>query len=85
MAKGQIVDMFGDVTKMTPADMVRLAAKIASLTDPTGASDVVASYSYPKCSDMIDNAKSLCRDQCVKNCKLRCEGMQCDCTRCNSC
>jgi hypothetical protein len=35
---------------ITPEDMVRVAAQIAALIDPTGVSDVVAGYTYPKCS-----------------------------------
>jgi len=35
---------------ITPEDMVRVAAQIAALIDPTGVSDVVAAYTYPKCS-----------------------------------
>ena len=35
---------------LTPEDMVRVSAQIAALADPTGASDVVAAYTYPKCS-----------------------------------
>ena len=35
---------------ITPEDMVRVAAQIAALIDPTGVADVVAAYTYPKCS-----------------------------------
>lgn len=35
---------------VTEEDMVRLAAQIASILDPTGVSDTVASFSYAKCS-----------------------------------
>ena len=35
---------------ITPEDMVRVAAQIAALLDPTGVADVVGSYTYPKCS-----------------------------------
>ena len=38
-----------DVEKLTPLDMVRMAAELASLLDPTGIADVVKSYSYPTC------------------------------------
>ena len=33
-----------------PEDMIREAADMASLIDPTGVSGVVAAYTYPKCS-----------------------------------
>lgn len=35
---------------VTEEDMVRLAAQIASIVDPTGISDTVAAYTYAKCS-----------------------------------
>ena len=35
---------------ITPEDMVRVAAQIAALIDPTGVAGVVAAYTYPKCS-----------------------------------
>jgi hypothetical protein len=35
---------------VTEEDMIRLAAQIAAIVDPTGISDTVASYTYPKCS-----------------------------------
>jgi hypothetical protein len=38
---------------VTEEDMVRLAAQITSILDPTGVSDTVAAYTYPKCSKMF--------------------------------
>lgn len=35
---------------VTPEDMTRVAAAIASIVDPTGVSGIAASYDYPKCS-----------------------------------
>jgi hypothetical protein len=35
---------------VTEEDMIRAAAQIAAILDPTGISDTVASYTYPKCS-----------------------------------
>lgn len=60
-AIGQAINMYKNVEQLTPADMVRFAAKISAMADKTGASDVVASYSYPKCSDMINEAISKCK------------------------
>ena len=37
---------------VTDEDMVRMAAQIASIMDPTGVSDTVAAYTYPKCSKL---------------------------------
>ena len=37
----------------TEEDIARLAAMIASLADPTGATGVVAAYTYPKCSKLF--------------------------------
>jgi hypothetical protein len=34
----------------TEEDMIRFAAQIAAILDPSGASSVVAAYTYPKCS-----------------------------------
>lgn len=39
-----------DSNNITPEDMVRVAAQIAALVDPTGVADVVGAYTYPKCS-----------------------------------
>lgn len=39
-----------DPSTVTTEDIVRVSAQIAALVDPTGALDVVASYTYPKCS-----------------------------------
>jgi hypothetical protein len=33
-------------------DIVRISAQIASLIDPTGVSDVIAAYTYPKCKSL---------------------------------
>ena len=35
---------------ITLEDFVRIGAQVASLVDPTGISDVVAAYTYPKCT-----------------------------------
>lgn len=35
---------------VTEEDMIRLAAQIAAIMDPTGISDTVAAFTYPKCS-----------------------------------
>jgi len=35
---------------ITPEDIMRAAAQITALIDPTGVSDVVAAYTYPKFS-----------------------------------
>ena len=37
----------------TEEDMLRLAAMVASLLDPTGVASVVSSYSYAKCNKLI--------------------------------
>jgi hypothetical protein len=37
----------------TDEDMVRVAAQIAAIMDPTGVSDTVAAYTYPKCSALF--------------------------------
>lgn len=38
---------------VTPEDMARVAAAIASIVDPTGVSGIAASYTYPKCSKVF--------------------------------
>ena len=38
---------------VTPEDMARVAAAIASIVDPTGVSGIAASYTYPKCSKLF--------------------------------
>lgn len=44
-----------ELMKVTePEDMVRLAALVASLMDPTGVSSVIASFTYPVCSRYAD-------------------------------
>jgi hypothetical protein len=35
---------------VTEEDMIRMAAQISAIVDPTGLSDTVAAYTYPKCS-----------------------------------
>src|SRR5262249_5200023 len=40
-------------TVPTDEDIARLAATIASLADPSGATGVVAAYTYPKCSKLF--------------------------------
>lgn len=43
--------IFEDITGISePADIIRIAAEVAAIFDPTGISGVVAAYSYPKCS-----------------------------------
>jgi hypothetical protein len=37
---------------VTPEDIVRVSAQIASLVDPSGVSDVVGAYTYPKCLNL---------------------------------
>ena len=39
----------------TEEDMVRMAAQIAAILDPSGAAGVVAAYTYPKCSKYFPN------------------------------
>ena len=39
--------------KMTPEDVARMAAQLASLADPTGVSSSIAAYTYPKCSKIF--------------------------------
>jgi len=39
----------------TEEDMVRFAAQIAAILDPSGAAGVVAAYTYPKCSKYFPN------------------------------
>jgi predicted lipid-binding transport protein (Tim44 family) len=39
-----------DPTTVTTEDIVRVSAQVASLIDPTGVSDVVGAFTYPKCS-----------------------------------
>jgi len=46
------IDLFTASVDMKPADMVRVAAQIISVLDPTGISDVVAAYSYPMCAEI---------------------------------
>ena len=35
---------------VTEEDMIRAAAQIAAIADPSGVSSTVAAYTYPKCS-----------------------------------
>ena len=39
-----------DISTVTPEDIIRVSAQISALVDPTGASGVIAAYTYPKCS-----------------------------------
>lgn len=39
-----------DLNTVTSEDIVRVSAQISALVDPSGASDVIATYTYPKCS-----------------------------------
>jgi hypothetical protein len=41
-----------DDNDVTPEDILRVSSQIASLADPTGASGVVSSFSYPKCDQI---------------------------------
>ena len=43
---------------VTEEDMVRAAAQIASIADPTGVSSAVAAYTYPKCSKYFGPVKA---------------------------
>jgi len=43
---------------VTEEDMARVAASIASILDPTGASATVAAYTYPKCSKYVSAAST---------------------------
>lgn len=36
----------------TPADIIRVAARIAQIIDVTGVAKKVAAYSFPKCTDI---------------------------------
>ncbi len=38
---------------VTEEDIARMAAQIAAIADPTGISDTVAAYTYPKCSKLF--------------------------------
>jgi len=38
------------VNALTEEDMIRFAAQVAALLDPSGISDTVAAYTFPKCS-----------------------------------
>jgi len=38
---------------MTAADMVRMAAQIAGMADPTGVAGVIENFSYPKCTEIF--------------------------------
>ena len=51
--KGAIaIEACGDPTTATEEDIARCSALIAQIVDPTGIADVVASYTYPKCSKL---------------------------------
>lgn len=43
-----------DVDKVLPEDLARIAASIAALVDPTGIAGTVASFTYPKCSSILE-------------------------------
>jgi len=51
-AKDIIEKLSGDISKMTPAEIVSLGAQIASLYDPTGIANLIKAYSYDICSRM---------------------------------
>jgi len=42
-----------DADKMTAADIVRMAAQIAAMADPTGVAGVIENFSYPKCTELF--------------------------------
>jgi hypothetical protein len=49
-----LYEIFTNDQELTePADIVNVAASVASLFDPTGISGVIAAYSYPLCSDVF--------------------------------
>ena len=41
------------LTATTQEDMIRLAAILASVLDPTGIANVIASYAYPTCNKLF--------------------------------
>lgn len=50
--KGVADILKADLDAVTPEDIVRVSAQISALVDPSGASDVIAAYAYPKCSTL---------------------------------
>lgn len=41
-----------DLNKVTVADMLRLSARLGAVFDPTGLANVVANFTYPRCSEI---------------------------------
>jgi hypothetical protein len=54
--------MSNESSYTTVADMVRLTALVTSFMDPTGISEIVAAYSYPKCSKLTFNETNFLRN-----------------------
>ena len=55
--QGKVVTFAATNPVYTPEDMIRMAAVVASLVDPTGVSGVIAAYSYSKCSVLVSMGK----------------------------
>ena len=47
-----LITMQTGVNAATEEDMIRFAAQIAALLDPSGVANTVAAYTYPKCSKL---------------------------------
>jgi hypothetical protein len=52
-------------TAVTPEDMVRVAAQILAILEPSGAANIVASYTYSKCSALTSATPVLSSSQPV--------------------
>ncbi len=50
--KSLVETITADPTTVSVEDMIRVSAQIAALADPTGISDIVSAYTYPKCSQI---------------------------------
>lgn len=48
------LDEFKSSDNVTAEDITRVSAQIAAIADPSGASDTVAAYTYPKCSKYFE-------------------------------
>jgi hypothetical protein len=44
--------MAANSADVTPEDIIRFGAQLASLLDPTGVSDVIGAFTYAKCSKL---------------------------------
>ena len=42
-----------DYSQLNGADSIRMVAEVLALFDPTGASSIIAAYSYDKCSNYM--------------------------------